>query len=1814
MAIEESLLSLTDKIDNLVSKMTPGKQNQDLASSFEEAIQNNFGSISQAISDIDGGGVEKSINAEDVSSQVVTAVSDQTANTIDTFADTISAQIEGKSGEEVKQEATQTAVQGEVESVLSDQINQDFEKVNQLLTGLSESANVSAEQVSVLSDIFGTFRERINSVAEDVEAGERSIGDAQDQIEGAIQDVSNQFEEAVGSEFSDLNSVVSDLTDFSDEFFTNVQETTEQFAELNEGFSTVDFVEIGGALSEIGGGAATLSDTIETKFQQLTNVFTEQNKTLKEAVTELRKMRQRRKTIAEQAPQSSPEQDLAQQQIAEQLSPESIESVEQISGSASALSADAGSLEDIDLKEQGSVTQKLNDTFKALSQQISKTRILLTGLAAPIIFATDLLVDAFGAARDFREETGIGTERMRELREVTADVSTELARFGLSPGATTDIALSLREQFGSIKSATAVTGENLDTLVTKSGALASGLGVSSERAAEVFGTVVDLEAALGGSADQALRTTVQLARQEEVAPQAVLEDIAKNSEDLAKFAGTSVENLANAAVEAQKLGVSLGKITDIQESFLTDVSGTVQEFQRFEQLSGQAIDTTGLLRASFQGTEALATKLRQELGNINLEQFANNNPLAAMQLEDAVGISFQEIARIGETQRNVEGLNTELQKAQAISEGDVSFAEAVGAGEVDQVQKLKRQFNSLYFLLAEELFPVISSLADALIPALSATLKILRPILEGFAEGLEFILSPLEVAAEYMGSFTKKIKNVKKVGDELSPTTQALIDFAEASESVLKAFGSFLAVDAVIGQLGKLVGVSNKLLPIFSKLKGLIPGLAGGMGGKLLPSALDLKKGLVLLRSKFTGIIGGISRFIGKIPGLKAAFTALRTAAVGTIRTISAALVSSGWGAAIVAIGAAIGVAIYAFEDWNEAVQVTSDFIGSFIDELFGLEGTAKIVASSLRSVGSFVSEMYNEISSGISSFYEGKNAAEALGSSLGYLTNYIIDVIFPFENFIGVIEGVVTSLYELITLDFDSFLDELGNIGYNLVDAFLPDELTAYLGTKMNELMQTVADYFFQSPPERGPLIDIIGSGETMIDMVFGIPGYAASVTGNLVSSITDTFISGIKSAVSSIRSFISESADFAGMLVDKFQTTEGSITDKLKVVGRTVVEKILPKGADVDAAMEELENAFSAVFDVADAFSPLDEAFSYVKRLTVGISDLGYAISEGNFSQLDDIIINMAGDLGYNLIDMIFPDAITEYVAGKVQSIAQTIRDFFPFSPPERGPLVDLGTVGYELSNLVFEGAFDTIPGMIDNVLETIEEGFTSIPGIIADAVSGIPDIVGDAISGVEDMFSIENFQLDAESITPDLGNVSNLMSQISETIDSFIPSSPAEQGALSDIDERNVISEAIPTSEEVSNEVSPALETVSQEVKDVKVDSPEAQQVPTAELEGSEVTITDQEIQNLGDQVRSSIETSISDVTVADEAQQVSTAELEQININEKVQNLEDQVRSSVENFETSIPNVTVAGEAQQVPTAELTEVGQTNINEEVQNLENKVSSSIERFEAGSIESTQRSMDQLIRNIDQRISTVEEASSIPASNEENLQQVDRSVSSNVEMLNLAQISTRELSEISESIDMMVDAIYGLVNELETQEASEDGGIFELIFGDETEAEEISVEEPALPARSVVSSGEDTTRSIQPEIAQADDTATTITAQSVGFDSIRTVAEGTEQEQAGTDIPQIESTPVQNENNVEVNPNPVQTEVATVDETLATPQQQSTEEIQIDSSEDNVEQILSDILAAQQQLHEDLMNGNIAVYLDGRRINKELVRETGI
>ena len=196
-------------------------------------------------------------------------------------------------------------------------------------------------------------------------------------------------------------------------------------------------------------------------------------------------------------------------------------------------------------------------------------------------------------------------------------------------------------------------------------------GLNAETAAKLFAVQRGIT---GASMDTFLaqqETTANLARQEGVSPAAVFDDMAQSAEFIAKFSDATGENMAEAAVQARKMGINLGKVESIAEGLL-DFETSIEKQMEAQVLLGRSInlDRARTLFYNNKTKEALQEVSNQlgGIGALNEMDFIQRKAVA-----DLLNVQVSDLSRIMGAQ---EGVNEAIDKS--IS-GAVMFGIGIGA-------------------------------------------------------------------------------------------------------------------------------------------------------------------------------------------------------------------------------------------------------------------------------------------------------------------------------------------------------------------------------------------------------------------------------------------------------------------------------------------------------------------------------------------------------------------------------------------------------------------------------------------------------------------------------------------------------------------------------------------------------------------------------------------------------------------------------------------------------------------------------------------------------------------------------------------------------------------------------------------------------------------------------------------------------------------------------------------------------------------------------------------------------------------------------
>ena len=170
------------------------------------------------------------------------------------------------------------------------------------------------------------------------------------------------------------------------------------------------------------------------------------------------------------------------------------------------------------------------------------------------------------------------------------------------------------------------------------------MGLSAENAATLTKELVISSDLTQTQSLDVLQTVQGLAKASGVAPKAIFEDMAQNSDLFAQFAQDGAGGLAEAAIKAKTLGLNLGAVSSVAKSLLDFETSISNEFEA-QVLTGKMINLDRARGLALQGkaSELLDEIVQQVGGEAELRSM---NILQMESLAGAVGLSVSQLQRV----------------------------------------------------------------------------------------------------------------------------------------------------------------------------------------------------------------------------------------------------------------------------------------------------------------------------------------------------------------------------------------------------------------------------------------------------------------------------------------------------------------------------------------------------------------------------------------------------------------------------------------------------------------------------------------------------------------------------------------------------------------------------------------------------------------------------------------------------------------------------------------------------------------------------------------------------------------------------------------------------------------------------------------------------------------------------------------------------------------------------------------------------------------------------------------------------------------
>ena len=387
-----------------------------------------------------------------------------------------------------------------------------------------------------------------------------------------------------------------------------------------------------------------------------------------------------------------------------------------------------------------------------------KQELLLQKNANSLLEASDTLLEGMiGKAKEFGEEL---TKPGGKLKVTLAGIVGILTAFSSNVDSIGDSFGAIGVQTGDISNDLMTSnvearrlGMNMQDVVTATNALTKEFGIGFNEARELSSEVLDLSKGLGVSVEEGanligvLRTTAGLTTKQaanlskqvtllstanDVAPQAVLQDIASSTEDIAGFTDSTGENIARAAIQARKLGLNLSDVASSARKML-DFESALEASLNAQIMTGKQINIQKIQEAALSGDlEKLQQEQLKQLGSA--EEFNKMNVLQKEALANAVGLELSQASKLVNKEGERTTIAGELSKQKGMDE-------LLGENAISNLTMILNNFKSIG-----------ASITQAIGPSLNAVVGIIGMI----ASGLGSLESNFGVISGLAATFATK--------------------------------------------------------------------------------------------------------------------------------------------------------------------------------------------------------------------------------------------------------------------------------------------------------------------------------------------------------------------------------------------------------------------------------------------------------------------------------------------------------------------------------------------------------------------------------------------------------------------------------------------------------------------------------------------------------------------------------------------------------------------------------------------------------------------------------------------------------------------------------------------------------------------------------------------------------------------------------------------------------------------------------------------------------------------------------------------------
>ena len=408
------------------------------------------------------------------------------------------------------------------------------------------------------------------------------------------------------------------------------------------------------------------------------------------------------------------------------------------------------------------------------------------------------------------------------------------------------ISKSIVDNFGDL-------GRFAEMSVKEIGFFSLGLGIAGEDAVKLARS---MEAVLpnvsdGAAAMDKMQYYAGLAKANGVGTGVVLKDMADNTELFAEFGKDGGDNLAKAAVQARKLGLSLETTGKIANSLL-DFESSIEKEMEASLMIGKQLNFNKARQLALEGDLAGAAKdvVSQIGGQAELNKM---NVLQRRALADSIGVSVEEMSKLASGKLDIKSDNVDPIDAQ--TEATKMLTETTG----DLRTTLLKMIPPLTILATamSGLGPIIRGIASKMGVSTSALPKGIKPDTPKIKKTKTGRFKP--EGAKGPGFKTKRAA-VESIDDVIKATDSELLKHSARASKIVKKIALPVALILDGAEIATEVMDKNKTK---GDVAAKVTEKAGGYAGATAGAALGATLGSVVpvIGTAIGGLIGGIGGY-----------------------------------------------------------------------------------------------------------------------------------------------------------------------------------------------------------------------------------------------------------------------------------------------------------------------------------------------------------------------------------------------------------------------------------------------------------------------------------------------------------------------------------------------------------------------------------------------------------------------------------------------------------------------------------------------------------------------------------------------------------------------------------------------------------------------------------------------------------------------------------------------------------------------------------------------------------------------------------------